>query len=130
MRRATGRINHCLIAWTLDGSGAMLGLDKVGMDRAMVKIGDVVLSASNSTPHALPAGFRMVQHLHSRSFPSGKLDTKAFLDVDHKRTLTDNATFVGEVGKDKGEAQCDGRTSSVPQRESQAFDNRGVSASA
>jgi hypothetical protein len=76
--------------WDLDGSGVMAGPDNVSIGAAGVDAQPFVVSASNPTPaKTLPQGFSMAQHLHAKSFPSGRLDATPFTTTDHVRTLAE-----------------------------------------
>jgi hypothetical protein len=76
--------------WDLDGSGMMAGPDNVSIGAAGVDAQPFVVSASNPTPaKTLPQGFSMAQHLHAKSFPSGRLDATPFTTTDHVRTLAE-----------------------------------------
>jgi hypothetical protein len=85
--------------WDLDSSGTMAGPDNVAIDKSMIDVGKFVKSASNPSPaNSLPVGFTMVQHMHTKSLPSGTRDSATFADVNHVRTLTDKETFVVTAG--------------------------------
>jgi hypothetical protein len=85
--------------WALDSGGTMGGPDNVTIDKAGIDIGRFTKSASNPSAAALPQGFTMTQHLHAKSFPSGKLETTPFTDASHTRTLNADTKFVVSAGK-------------------------------
>jgi hypothetical protein len=77
--------------WDLDAKGKMMGDDHVSIDKGMIDANKFVKTASNPSPaKTLPVGFTMVQHLHAKSLPSGKLDAAPFTNVDHVRTLKED----------------------------------------
>jgi hypothetical protein len=77
--------------WDLDSSGAMTGPDNVSVDQSLIDANTFVKSASNPSPaNSLPQGFTMTQHLFTKTFPAGTLDSAAFMDTDHIRTLEEN----------------------------------------
>jgi hypothetical protein len=85
--------------WDLDASGAMAGPDNVSIGAAGIDAQPFVVSASNPTPaKTLPQGFAMAQHLHAKSFPSGRLDASPFTTTDHVRTLAEeNGKLVFKI---------------------------------
>jgi hypothetical protein len=77
----------------------MAGPDNVSIGAAGVDAQPFVVSASNPTPaKTLPQGFTMAQHLHAKSFPSGRLDATPFASTDHVRTLAEeNGKLVFKI---------------------------------
>jgi hypothetical protein len=74
--------------WDLDSAGAMTGPDNVSIDQSLIDANTFVKSASNPSPaSSLPQTFSMTQHLFTKTFPAGTLDSASFMDTEHVRTL-------------------------------------------